>query len=1253
MESPTELQNLAFSTMDEDAWRRQEEADDEDMRRALAPTTNLAEIISAKPGDDVQEKADDAIDFEDISDDDLAEEEEPEDYSGPPKSHSPAGNTQVADLTNDEGTSHETLIDLDDDDLFGGPVSEHGGGDDDDDDVAVAPPSPGRDLDFANDGDTLADGTNPMEINQESGDQQVQSLTLDQLREMNFPSNQDEEIPDTFENRDDFLHAMFPSWGRDRHLNWNELFPTKKASMNTRKPTKAPKPLKLTKLSIDIDSDQQNLFRVPGPAEIAPRDRSRELDARGIIPLFSLQSDDDDELIDLGGESDNETVAGFTLPEIEVVCADWDEVIDIATPTLTADKTPSAAESDDEEDWDRMFDEEPPTKKRKTYDTSLPQLHSFDTPTNFDRFEAATARNGRRVLLDLNDRHILIDEADQITQRPKFQPKLKRMANGKLGQDRVVRFNFSNDDAYLALKENHQNKVRATLGNISVEHSLPALKLCWPYYRARIPLEKLFMEDLHRPTVKTRQFAHKVLKWAPRDKKNRKAIKGKKIQEIFKKSNDLTLNDNSTVVMFEYSEQFPPTLSKFGMGNRVINYYRKKSEEDEVKDTKKRDKNDIGEMNVLLPEDRSPFSIFGTVDPGETVPTIHNEMYRAPIFKHDSRNTDFILGRCTTREQGIHHYLRPIEHIYAVGQTFPSTEVPGPHSRKVTTAQKNRMKMIAYRLMRKSDSNTVALGEITYHIKESTDQQNRQKLKEFLSYDKQEKQWGLKKNETLMEEANIRAMIKPEEVCLIDSMHVGLGTMDDEDLRRNLKKKNEEEEEDNQEDDKEESFASKMAPWKTSKAFIDACAGKAMLQLHGEGDPTGHGYGFSFIKTSMKGGYIEAVQGPNATTQDAIERERKANGGHSYNVKKQEQMYNSAIKDIWTKQKSTLSDPTLHDDSDTLQVADEDERFDEAAAATPAVAPTPMGMYDGMSQISRTTGASRTLKDHEKLRIVRKRKNPQTGELEIDEQIIEDPSVAKLYQRRRKQRDAAKIEYGPRDLYALLGSSKLTEVLPTVSTQLSLPEIPTMTGPKLNCMLALVAVFAMLASSWWWQDMVLRMMLANHLPFIWRNRIEQELSRLYKNQERRHVREKQKGVSLPSQNGATPSVEGGGKGTGTTRKCANCGQVGHIKTNKKYVCALCKNTPTRMDIDTGDEEDSEEEESQSGSVNFAESSSGWRLDPVARHTAPPTGAAILSKKRKFNPEEPNGAGPNALQPPKKKRVPYKKKYPANPPGAAA
>lgn len=77
------------------------------------------------------------------------------------------------------------------------------------------------------------------------------------------------------------------------------------------------------------------------------------------------------------------------------------------------------------------------------------------------------------------------------------------------------------------------------------------------------------------------------------------------------------------------------------------------------------------------------------------------------------------------------------------------------------------------------------------------------------------------------------------------------------------------------------------------------------------------------------------------------------------------------------------------------------------------------------------------------------------------------------------------------------------------------------------------------------------------------NRIRKEEDRLKKNKERRQQREKQRGGGR-SQTAtaigggdaamspdAEPSIERGG----TTRKCANCGQVGHIKTNKKY-CPL-------------------------------------------------------------------------------------------------
>lgn len=71
-------------------------------------------------------------------------------------------------------------------------------------------------------------------------------------------------------------------------------------------------------------------------------------------------------------------------------------------------------------------------------------------------------------------------------------------------------------------------------------------------------------------------------------------------------------------------------------------------------------------------------------------------------------------------------------------------------------------------------------------------------------------------------------------------------------------------------------------------------------------------------------------------------------------------------------------------------------------------------------------------------------------------------------------------------------------------------------------------------------------------------RIRKEEERLKKNRDRREQREKQKAggrasIAKSQPDGAmSPSVEPSiEKGGGTTRKCANCGQVGHIKTNKK------------------------------------------------------------------------------------------------------
>lgn len=78
-----------------------------------------------------------------------------------------------------------------------------------------------------------------------------------------------------------------------------------------------------------------------------------------------------------------------------------------------------------------------------------------------------------------------------------------------------------------------------------------------------------------------------------------------------------------------------------------------------------------------------------------------------------------------------------------------------------------------------------------------------------------------------------------------------------------------------------------------------------------------------------------------------------------------------------------------------------------------------------------------------------------------------------------------------------------------------------------------------------------------------------ELARLQRNKERREARERQSGKRAAGGGGgggggsvygdamspadaASPSTPGaGGPKQATTRKCANCGQAGHIRTNKK------------------------------------------------------------------------------------------------------
>jgi transcription initiation factor TFIID subunit 1 len=628
---------------------------------------------------------------------------------------------------------------------------------------------------------------------------------------------------------------------------------------------------------------------------------------------------------------------------------------------------------------------------------------------------------------------------------------------------------------------------------VAIEHSLPAIKLQYPFYKVKLDAQE--SRSFHRPSF---GFPLSSVKFEQLARHKAKHMRGLDAKNLYKASQDLSMADNSQMLLVEYSEEYPTMLSNFGMGNKLINYYRRIDEDDRV-----RPKLRMGETQVLLSQDKSPFSIFGNVEPGTITPTFHNAMYRAPVFEHTPKTTDFLCIR--TSIGGIAKwYLKNLENLYVAGQQFPSMEVPGTHSRKVTDAAKRRLRMIAYRIYKKNSERRardpwLSNDMIREHVLGSDTAQNRSKMREFMAYDKVKSTWYPKPGDPVPDEETMRTWIKPEDICLLDSMQVG-----DQHLKDVGYNRDDGDMEIEEDDEKEgQGIDQKLAPWQVTKNFLAACQGKAMLELHGEGDPSGRGESFSFIKTSMKGGFKPIGE----SIADRLDANRlKELGGHSYNVKLQDKAYNEAIQRIWEAQTRSLSSNIEHSDIEP-DVDDEDEldhlevgRTPRSQVGTPSLR---LGRRDDEtgSQFSKYSTGSQYGKS---LRIIRKlpgRKAP-------DVEIVTDPKVIRAYTRRRREKE--------------LQNLTIDDFIPTGNADEDARK---------------------------------------------RKALELELARLERNKERRFMRMKAKGIEIPGSAPGTPGTPSDavvGKPIGTTRKCANCGQVGHIKTNKK-ACPLLNGTISRAE----------------------------------------------------------------------------------------
>lgn len=852
------------------------------------------------------------------------------------------------------------------------------------------------------------------------------------------------------------------------------------------------KPLIPTKISLELDVDQRKVFRSRKVnLRLASSQRS------GITNITEADLSFIEQIKENGGTTQ------LLLKPIPFMSQDGtgsDRFVDFSKDLIL-----STTDWNDDAIMNAGDTDEPKPVKKEFSDLLLNTGLDYDDDLIFNgQLTTETFK------LDMNDPNLLF-----VPEKTNQQSKALIPVNEKLMS---LKFNISNDKAYDILKNNYNTKVRSQLSNLNIEHSVPALRLQTPYYKVKMTTDEA--RAFHRPKFVVRPGS--VVSFSKLKLRKKKKDRGKTSQEIFTKTSDLTATDSGSIICMEYAEEYPHVLSNFGMGSKLINYYRKEREDDNS-----RPKAPLGETHVLGVEDRSPFWNFGYVEKGDFVPTLYNNMVRAPVFQHEPQNTDFLLIRSQGAGNHQRHYLRPFDHLFAVGHVFPAVEVPAPQSRKVTNASKNRLKMVVFRTMNKNGTARVSVKDISQHFPDQNDMQNRQRLKEFMEYQRQGDDqgfWKIRNSDVVPTEDEIRTMLTPEDVTLLDSMQYGVQVLEDytalygEDAEKESKreskkdrikdededrsestqsekpKKKDKDDRDKERGDGEEDVDDELTPWSSSRNFVISNQTKAMLQLNGEGDPTGIGLGFSFLRSTQKNTFHPLYPPPKESVPK--------NNTSQY----QQKLYEQEVSRIWYAQRRSLTVDNHNGHTlDTIYSEYEPLEHKEFIKSRLAREKEERSAKEGSLQ-SNVLKITRRIRD-------------ENGVVQRKIETISDPRLIKAYIKRKKQIEGDKMSL-----------ADVGDIIPTHDLEM---------------------------------NKIRKKALEDKIASL-QKRAKLSKGRKGLTRDPLHAAAANGGTVIDANTVMLPDGsyaiggKGIGKGNSRTRRCASCGSFGHIRTNKS--CPLYHQT---------------------------------------------------------------------------------------------
>ncbi|XP_052869820.1 transcription initiation factor TFIID subunit 1 [Anopheles cruzii] len=482
------------------------------------------------------------------------------------------------------------------------------------------------------------------------------------------------------------------------------------------------------------------------------------------------------------------------------------------------------------------------------------------------------------LTLDPNDENIILgipDDIDpsKIVRNTGPQPKVKiphphvkksKILLGKAGVINVLAedtpppppkspdrdpYNISNDVYYMTKSTEATLKIKVGGGNL-LQHSTPVVELRAPFIPTHMGPMKL--RAFHRPPMK--KYSHGALASAapqavhPLQKHIKKKAKQRELERIasgggdvffMRTPDDLTGRDGE-LILIEFCEEHPPLMNQVGMASKIRNFYKRKIGKDPGPPEFR-----FGETHYAH---TSPF--LGILHHGQCIQAIENNMYRAPIYPQPIGDTDFLVIR--TRNS---YFVREMDALFTAGQECPLYEVPGPNSKRANNFVRDFLQVFIYRLFWKSRDNPrkIRMDDIKKAFPAHSESSIRKRLKlcaDFKRTGMDSNFWVIKPEFRLPSEEEIRAMVSPEQCCAYFSMIAAEQRLKDAGYGEKFIFAQ-------QEDDDEEMQLKmddevKVAPWNTTRAYIQAMRGKCILQLNGPADPTGCGEGFSYVRMPNK-----------------------------------------------------------------------------------------------------------------------------------------------------------------------------------------------------------------------------------------------------------------------------------------------------------------------------------------------------------------------------------------------------------------